>query len=74
MFEIGEEVYFKVGIEGMESCREVYNTSKAEIIDKIISFEHRGQNLYLIQAIDLKGREGDKGVQFWYPEWLITRN
>lgn len=74
MFEIGEEIYFKVGIDGMEFCREVYNTSKAEIIDRIISFEYNGQDLYLIQAIDLKGREGDKGIPFWLPEWLITRN
>ena len=70
MFEIGEEIYFKIGSEGMVSAGEVYNTSKAIIVDKIESVKYKF--IYKIQAIDIKGKEeGYRGIAFWYPEWLI---
>lgn len=73
MFEIGEEIYFKIGSEGMVSAGEVYNTSKAIIVDKLKSIKY--QFIYKIQATDLKGKEeGYRGIPFWYPEWLITGN
>lgn len=70
MYEIGSEVYFKLGGEGLASASKVYNTSKAIIVDKIESVKYKF--IYKIQAIDIKGAEkGYRGIPFWYPEWLI---
>lgn len=75
MIKEGDVVWFKVHASSMQDASEIYNTSRAVVVEVVEDYETKDSRKthYLLQAIDMKGQPyGKRGITFWTQGWLVS--